>query len=144
MFKILIVDPNVPFRRSLKKVLIGGFPFIDIREASDERGASAIVQYFSPDLVFLEMHLPAGNGLDLARRLKSTHPDIIIVILTSYNLPEYQSAAAESGIAHLVPKDDWTGKDIMDLVHAILSDLDIKVPNSADRHHPQQYTPQTS
>ena len=141
MFKILIIDPNVPFRRSLKKVLIAGFPFIDIREASDELGAAATVQYFTPDLVFLEIHLPAGSGLDLARRLKRAHPDIVIVILTSYNLPEYQSAAAESGVEHLVPKDDWTGQDITDLVHTILSDLDIKVPDSTDRHHPQECTP---
>ena len=141
MFKILIIDPNVPFRRSLKKVLIAGFPFIDIREASDERAAAATVQYFTPDLVFLEIHLPAGSGLDLARRLKRAHPDIVIVILTSYNLPEYQSAVEESGIEHLVPKDDWTGQDITDLVHTILSDLDIKVPDSTDRHHPQECTP---
>lgn len=139
MFKILIVDPNNPFRRTLKKILTARFPFVDIREASDERGASVMVQDFSPDLMFLEIHLPSGSGLDLARRLKRTHPDIIVVILTSYNLPEYQSAAADSGIEHLVPKDDWTGKDMTDLVQTILSDLDIKDPDPADRHHPQEY-----
>jgi len=32
-------------------------------------------------------------------------------------------------------------EDITDLVHTILSDLDIKVPDSTDRHHPQECTP---
>ncbi len=125
MFKILIVDPNDPFRRSLKKVLVNRFPFVDIREASDGSEGLEMVQDFSPNLIFLEIHLPSESGLDLARRIKIDHPDIIIVILTSYDLPEYKTAAEESGVEHLVPKDDWTGEDMIALVHTILSDLDI-------------------
>ena len=122
MFKILIVDPNDPFRRSLKKVLVNRFPFVDIQEASDGSEGLAMVQGFSPNLIFLEIHLPSQSGLDLARQIKDAHPEIIIVILTSYDLPEYKAAAAESGIEHLVPKDDWTGEDMIALVHTILAD----------------------
>jgi DNA-binding NarL/FixJ family response regulator len=135
MFKILIVDPNGPFRRSLKKILINRFPFVDIREASDTGDASAMVPDFRPNLLFLELHLPSESGLDLARRIKSAHPDIIVVILTSYDIPEYQEAAAESGIEHLVPKDDWTGEDMIDLVQTILSDLDIA--DREQKQHPE-------
>ena len=125
MFKILIVDPNDPFRQSLKKVLMSRFPFIDIQEASEGNEGMDKVNTYDPDLIFLEIHLPARSGLDLARRIKSDHPDTIIVILTSYDLPEYQTAAEESGVEHLVPKDDWTGVDMIDLVQLILSDQDI-------------------
>ena len=119
MFKILIIDPNVPFRRSLKKILINRFPFIDIQEASDGTEGMDKVNTYDPNLIFLEIHLPAQSGLDLARRIKSDHPEIIVVILTSYDLPEYQTAAQESGIEHLVPKDDWTGEDMIALVQSI-------------------------
>ena len=131
MFKILIVDPNDPFRKSLKKVLMTHFPFIDIQEAADGTEGMDKVNSFDPNLIFLEIHLPAQSGLDLARRIKSDHPEIVIVILTSYDLPEYQTAAEESGVAHLVPKDDWSGADMTDLVELILSDLD--VDGHADR-----------
>jgi len=141
MFKILIVDPNVPFRRALKKVLINRFPFVDILEAVDAIGAAAIVQDSDPNLIFLEIHLPSESGLDLARRIKSARPEIIIVILASYNLPEYKKAAEESGIEHFVPKDDWTGKDMVDLVRVILTDLNIGDRNPADRHQPQECSP---
>ena len=125
MFKILIVDPNDPFRQSLKKVLVKRFPLVDIQEASDGSDGLAMVQGFSPNLIFLEIHLPSESGLDLARQLKIDHPEIIIVILTSYDLPEYKAAAAKSGIEHLVPKDDWTGEDMIALVHTILTDLNV-------------------
>jgi DNA-binding NarL/FixJ family response regulator len=125
MFKILIIDPNDPFRHSLKRILVNRFPFIDIQEASDETEGLDKLEIFDPNLIFLEIHLPARNGLDLARRIKSIHPDIVIVILTSYDLPEYQTAAQESGIEHLVAKDQWTGGDMLDLVQVVLSEKDI-------------------
>jgi len=124
MFKILIIDPNDPFRQSLKRILVNRFPFIDIQEASDETEGLDKLEIFDPNLIFLEIHLPARSGLDLARRIKSKHPDIVIVILTSYDLPEYQTAAIESGVEHLVPKDQWTGGDMLDLVQVVLSDRD--------------------
>ena len=140
MFKILIVDPNDPFRRSLKKVLINRFPFVDIQEASDGSDGLEMVRGFNPNLIFLEIHLPSESGLDLARQIKIDHPNIIIVILTSYDLPEYRAAAEKSGVEHLVPKDDWTGEDMIALVHTILADLDIYDQNPRDRHQPQGYS----
>ena len=140
MFKILIVDPNGPFRRSLKKVLDSKFPFADIQEASDGNGGMEMVQGFNPDLIFLDIHLPSQSGLDLARQIKTDHPEIIIVILTSYDLPEYKAAADESGVEHLVPKDDWTGEDMIALVHSILADLDISDQSPQNRRQPREYT----
>ena len=125
MFKILIIDPNVPFRQSLKKVLVNRFPFVAIEEAADGEEGAGRVETFHPNLLFLELHLPQENGLDFARRIKDDHPDTVIIILTSYYLPEYRIAAEESGIEHLVPKDDWTGEDMITLVQSILSGLDI-------------------
>ncbi len=138
MFRILIVDPNDPFRRSLKKVLHNRFPLVDIKEAADGVEGLHKVEVFDPNLIFLEIHLPAESGLDLAGRIKADHPDIIIVILTSYDLPEYQTAAEQLGVEHMVPKDDWTGEDMIALVRSILSDLEMdekgdQEPNKA-RH----------
>ena len=140
MFKILIVDPNDPFRRSLKKVLVNRFPFVDIQEASDGSQGLEMVQDYSPNLIFLEIHLPAESGLDLARQIKIDHPEIIIVILTSYDSPEYKAAAEESGIEHLVPKDDWTGEDMIALVHTILTDLNVNDQSIQDRHQPHGHS----
>ena len=140
MFKILIVDPNDPFRRSLKKVLVNRFPIVDIREASDGSSGLDVVRGFNPDLIFLEIHLPSESGLELARQIKTDHPNSIIVILTSYDIPEYKAAAEESGVEHLVPKDAWTGEDMIALVHTILTDLNIKDLILQNQHQPQGHS----
>ena len=140
MFKILIVDPNDPFRQSLKKVLVNRFPSVDIQEAADGNEGLQKVEDFHPNLIFLEIHLPAETGLDLAGRIKTDHPDIIIVILTSDDLPEYQTAAEQLGVEHMVPKDDWTGEDMIALVLSILSDLKLDEHGYQDHNKPHQQT----
>ena len=140
MFKILIVDPNDPFSRSLKKVLVSRFPFVDVQEAADGYEGLQKVEAFQPDLIFLEIHLPAETGLELAGRIKADHPDIIIVILTSYDLPEYKIAIEKSGVEYMVPKDDWTGEDMIALVQSILTDLKIDEHGYQDHYNPHHQT----
>ena len=140
MFKILIVDPNDPFRQSLKKVLVNRFPSVDIQEAAGGNEGLQKVEVFHPHLIFVEIHLPAESGLDLAGRIKADHPDIIIVILTSDDLPEYQTAAEKMRVEHIVPKDDWTGEDMIALVRSILSDLEMDEQGSKNPDKPHQQT----
>ena len=99
-----------------------------------------MLQSFNPNLIFMEIHLPSESGLDLARQIKIDQPEVIMVILTSYDLPEYKTAAEESGIEHLIPKDDWTGEDMIALVHTILADLNIGDQSLRNRHQSQGYS----
>ena len=142
MFKILIIDPNTPFRTSLKGVLFTRFPMFGIEEASSGHEGLKKVKLSHPNLVFLDIHLPVESGLDIARAIKAAHPDIIVVILTSYDSPEYHSAAKELGIDRVVPKDDWTGEDMIDLIQTFLSDLDIDVQGNRMAHRSHSHIKQ--
>ncbi len=123
MFKILIIDPNLPFRQSLRNLLIKNLPQIDVEVAADNNEGLEKLAAFQPHLVLLDVHLPGESGLKLARRIKSDHPEVIIALLTSYNLPEYHAAAKDSGIEYVVPKDHWTGEDIMALIDQLYHQL---------------------
>jgi DNA-binding NarL/FixJ family response regulator len=120
MFRILIIDPNTPFRESLRKIIAGRFPTIEIQEAAAGAEGLAKLNTFTPLLIFIDIYLPDKNGLDLARKIKASYPEIIIAIFARYDAPEYQTAANDSGVEHLIPKDDWTGEDILALVESIL------------------------
>ena len=122
MFKILIIDPNIPFQQSLEKLLVKHFPDVDVNVAGDGNAGLKKIVTFHPHLILLEIHLAGDSGLTLARKIKSAHAEVIIALLTSYDLPEYHAAAKDCGIEHLVPKDKWTGEDIVALVESILSD----------------------
>ena len=125
MFRILIIDPNTPFRESLRKIIHDRFPRIEIQEAAAADEGLRRLNTFTPLLVFIDIYLPDRNGLDLAKKIKASHPEIIIAIFARYDSPEYQTAANDSGVEHLIPKDDWSGEDILALVESIFSDADI-------------------
>ncbi len=126
MFKILIIDPNTPFRESLKKSIITRFPAVELQEAGSGAEGLNKVDTFAPQLIFIDIYLPDINGLDLAKKIKASYPEAIISLFASYDSPEYQAAAKDSGVEHLIPKDDWTAKDILNWVEAVLDKLGTK------------------
>ena len=124
MINILIIDPNIPFQQSLKKLLLKHFPHVGVDVAESGPQGLGKINTVCPQIILLEIHLPGNSGLDLAGQVKSAHPEAIIALLTSYNSPEYETAAKNAGIEHLIPKDEWTGDDIVGLVQSIVSDLE--------------------
>ena len=124
MIDILIIDPNEPFQQSLRKLLLKHFPHVGVHVAGSAPEGLGKIRTVRPQFILLEIHLPGNSGLDLAEQVKSAHPEAIIALLTSDNTPEYEAAAQNAGIEHFIPKDEWTGDDIVGLVQSIVSDLE--------------------
>ena len=82
-------------------------PSLIILEAKDGEEALHTISTFFPDFIFMDIMLPQRNGLELTDLIKRQYPEIIIVILTSYNLPEYRDAALHSKADHYAPKDSF-------------------------------------
>jgi CheY-like chemotaxis protein len=122
MFKTLIVEDNANFRKSLKAALDIEFPSMDIEEAADGTEALKKVNAFGPNLIFMDIKLPGINGLELTKIIKGDNGSIIIVILTSYDLPEYRAAAKEYGADHFIPKGSSSRKELLKLVQSVISD----------------------
>jgi DNA-binding NarL/FixJ family response regulator len=126
VFKTLIVEDNVTFRQSLKEVLDAEFPSMDIEEAADGTEALQKVGTFDPHLIFMDIKLPGTNGLELTRKIKGDNANVTIIILTSYDLPEYRAAAAEYGADHFIPKGSSSREELLKLVYSVLPDQSTK------------------
>ncbi|UCD86411.1 MAG: response regulator transcription factor [Desulfobacterales bacterium] len=122
MFKTLIVEDNNTFRQSLKATLGTEFPLMVIDEAAEGNEAMEKVRTFRPDLIFMDIKLPGETGLDLTKKIKAADPSILIIILTSYDLPEYREAAQQYGADYFISKGSSTRDEILELVQSILSD----------------------
>lgn len=116
MFRTLIVEDSPAFRSSLCDLLRERFPCMSIAVAGDGDEAMDMLEHGLPQLVFMDIKLPGGNGLDLARAIRARHDGIVIVVLTAYDIPEYRVAALESGASHFLPKSSTTGADVAALV----------------------------
>ena len=118
MCKVLIVEDNTTFRGMLKEILHARFPTMEIAGEPDGSELFSKIDAFHPNLVFIDIRLPGGNGLELTKMIKMNYPDIIVVILTGYDLPEYRQAALQSKADHFITKDSPT-QDFLALVESL-------------------------
>ena len=107
MFKTLIVEDGAIFRELLHETLHSRFPSMEIQEAKDGKEAFKTIEALVPDFIFIDIQLPGENGLELAKKVKSIHPDMTVIILTNYDLPEYREAASRCKVDHFIPKDSF-------------------------------------
>jgi CheY-like chemotaxis protein len=121
MFYTLLVDANVSFRQALSDVLLVYFPLIDVEEAGDVTEALSKVECLRPNIVFMDIQLPGGNGLEISKKIRRMYNDIVIVILTANNLPEHRQQAFENGANHYISKgDDSCMEEILTLIEESL------------------------
>jgi DNA-binding NarL/FixJ family response regulator len=123
MVTALLVEDNVAFRESLRETLHSRFPAMGVTEAGDGEQALQKIQALVPDLVFMDIRLPGENGLSLTKKIKAAHPHVVVVVLTSYDLPEYREAAFQYHANYFITKASLSTK-IVEVVESILSGLE--------------------
>jgi len=123
MFSTLLVERNVNFRQALSDVLHSYFPLITVDEAADGREALNMVEYWRPNIIFMDVQLPGDNGLDVTKKIKRVYNDIVIVILSTTDLPEYRLQAFLSGADYFLAKgDDSCMEDILARVEVAMAE----------------------
>jgi two-component system OmpR family response regulator len=76
--KVLIIDSKPLFRQLLKEVLCERFPGLEVIEAESISSGYRTAKESRPGLILLEISLPDGNGLELARRFRDELPEVTV------------------------------------------------------------------
>jgi len=118
-FRVMLAEDDDGFRRSLAGLLTSRFPSILLGEASDGAEAMEKVKSFLPQLIFMDIRLPGQSGLEVTRRIKALYPDVNVIMLTSYDFPEYREAARASGACGFLSKGSSTAEEIQNLVEGL-------------------------
>ena len=130
MFKTMLVEDNSSFRRLVKNELKDQFPSMDIIEAGDGIEAFQNIDSHPPNLIFMDIQLPGENGLELTRKIKANYPEIIVIILTTHDLPEYREAAAGAKADYFLSKGSISTGEVFKLVKSILLEKGFNVDGS--------------
>lgn len=102
--RILVVDDNGT-NQLIAKLLLEQSGF-DVLVASD--GAEGVRIYTEKtariDLILMDIHMPIMNGYDASRKIKSMHPQAIIVAMTAEVTPGVKAACESAGMSHYIAK----------------------------------------
>lgn len=63
-----------------------------------------------PDILFLDIHLPDGSGLDALPTIKKWYPDLTVITISAYDNGMEKQKAITAGAAHFLPKPFDVGK----------------------------------
>jgi DNA-binding NarL/FixJ family response regulator len=133
MFRTILVEDSLSFRQIVKINLQDQFPSMDIVEAADGVEAFQKIEAHPPNLIFMDISLPGENGLELTRKIKADHPDVIIIILTSHDSPEYREAAIRYKADYFFSKDVLLNDGVFTLVKSILLERGFSADGSDPR-----------
>ncbi len=102
---MLVVDDQAPFRMAARAVLrrLEGFEFAG--EASSGPEAIELVDRLHPALVLMDINMPEMSGIEATRQIMAAHPDVVVILCSTYDAADLPPAASASGATAYVNKE---------------------------------------
>jgi DNA-binding NarL/FixJ family response regulator len=119
MSRILVIDDHAIVRSGIRR-LLKDRAGTEILEAASGEVALKIVQASAPDLILLDLNLPALGGLELLRRLLRSAPGSAILIFSQHSEPIYAAKALEAGARGFVSKNAMPD-ELLEAVDTVLA-----------------------
>ena len=122
--KILIIDDEIKLRKLLTRII--SLEGVEVIEAGTCKEAIQAVQKQNFDVIFCDVKLPDGNGVDMIAELKKKQPNTEIILLTAYGNIKDGVQAMKNGAFDYITKGDDNDK-IIPLLHRALEKVQLKL-----------------
>jgi len=96
--RILIVDDHPVVRHGLRNLLSIHSDFEIVGEAEDGAQVFPILAANKTDVILLDIQMRGQGGIDVARRVLQSYPQVKIIILTTYDDEIYLEQGLEAGV----------------------------------------------
>jgi DNA-binding NarL/FixJ family response regulator len=130
--RVFLLDDHEVVRRGVRELLEAEDDLEIVGEAGTAQEAYARIPATAPDVAMLDVRLPDGDGIEVCREIRSTHPEVACLMLTSFADDEAVFSAILAGAAGYVLKQ-VRGTDLVDAVRRVGRGESILDPLSTDR-----------
>jgi DNA-binding NarL/FixJ family response regulator len=103
--KVLVCDDHALFREGVKTILSRASDVKVIGEAADGIQAVELARKLRPDVVLMDISMPALRGVDAVRRIRKGRPEVRVLMLTIYDDEEVVARCLEAGASGYLVKD---------------------------------------
>jgi len=116
--RILVVDDHEVVRQGIVSLLEHHEGFQVVAQAASAAEAISQAQTHRPDVVVMDIRLPDGSGVEATREIRAEHPEIRVVMLTSYPDDEAVFASIVAGASGYLLKQ-VRGRDLVAAIEAV-------------------------
>jgi DNA-binding NarL/FixJ family response regulator len=130
--RVFLLDDHEIVRRGLRELLEAEEGLQVVGEAGTAEEAYGRIPATSPDVAVLDVNLPDGDGVEVCREIRSKHPEIACIMLTSYSDDEAVYAAIMAGASGYVLKQ-VKGTDLVDGIRKVAQGQSLLDPSVTTR-----------
>ncbi len=117
--RILIADDDISIRRLLRRLIESHHDWSVCGDAKDGNEAVRKAGQLSPDVIVLDLAMPEMNGLQAAREISRSSPELPMLLLTVQQVSnELNNEAAHAGFKGAVSKS--TGSEVIKAIEVLL------------------------
>jgi DNA-binding NarL/FixJ family response regulator len=102
---VLLADDQPLLRRGFRMILEAEPDLTVTAEAGDGAEAVELTRRQAPDVVLMDIRMPGTDGIEATRRITAAHPDVRVLVLTTFDLDEYAFGALRAGASGFLLKD---------------------------------------
>lgn len=113
--QVVLADDQGMIRSGLRALLESAPDIRVVGEAGDGAAAVALAEAHQPDVVLMDIRMPGLDGIEATRQIRTGHPGVAVIVLTTYDVDEYVVAAVRAGAVGFLLKDG----DADDLIQAV-------------------------
>jgi NarL family two-component system response regulator YdfI len=103
--RVMITDDHLIVREGLRLILETAEGIEIVGEASDGAECLRLVPKLQPDVILMDLQMPHMDGITAIGHLRREHPEIAIVILTTFNEDELMIRGLQAGARGYLLKD---------------------------------------
>jgi DNA-binding NarL/FixJ family response regulator len=129
---VFLLDDHEIVRRGLRELLEAEDDLVVVGEAGTAEEAYGRIPATSPNVAVLDVRLPDGDGVEVCREIRSKHPEIACIMLTSFSDDDAVYAAIMAGAAGYVLKQ-VRGSDLVDGIRRVAAGESLLDPSITTR-----------
>ena len=132
LIRVFLLDDHEVVRRGLRELVEASGRFEVVGEAGTAEEALSRIPATRPQVAVLDVRLPDGDGVEVCREVRSKHPEIACLMLTSYADDEALFEAIMAGAAGYLLKQ-VKGTDLIEAIEAVAGGQSLLDPSLTQR-----------
>lgn len=116
--RVILAEDHALVREGTRHLLEATGEIVVVGEAADGEEAVATVAHHVPDVAIIDIGMPGINGIEATRRVKESHPQVSVLVLTMHDDDQFIFAVIEAGAAGYLLKD-VQGDELVAAVRAV-------------------------
>src|SRR5580693_2796096 len=103
--RVWVVDDQASFRLATAATVAASEDFTMAGNCETGESAIELIPDGSAGIVLMDIHMPGMGGIEATRRIRAAHPELVVLLTSTYDVVDLPPGAADCGAAAYMQKE---------------------------------------